>query len=462
MINDLLTKEDLILFTSGTRFTLGSIYLQEGFKDVVANFDLFVRDMPQKRNYLVFAGLEHVVDFLLNLKFTPAQLQWLKRTYDFPPAVMDYYKKFRFTGNLYAMPEGNLFFPNEPVIRVVAPIIEAQMLEIYLTNTVFLQTILASKLSRFVNAAKGMHTVLGFNRSYGIDVAMKMDRIGQIIGIGEPCVAITSFRNPKIATWSYSTFHHFISAFDSELDAFRAHFKHSLDRGSILVDTYNITRGIKNFIIVAKEMKKATGKKTPKAIFIDSGDLCELSFKARKMLDEAGFQKTKIIAVSNLDEYKVLKMVRSRAPIDTCGGTTNILTPIDAPVLEVVYKLTEIEKNGQRIPKMKLSSKKISLPGRKQVFRIEKHGQYIGDVIGLENEKIRGKKLLVPYIKNGKLVRKLPSLEEIHKYYEREKKKFKRELFAIDKKVKYPVEISAELNKMTAQTKKQIQKQFIN
>ena len=134
----------------------------------------------------------------------------------------------------------------------------------------------------------------------------------------------------------------------------------------------------------------------------------------------------------------------------------------DAPTLEVVYKLSALKDKNQWMPKMKLSSKKISLPGRKQVFRIEKHGQYIGDVIGLENEKIRGKKLLVPYIKNGKLVRKLPSLEEIHKYYEREKKKFKRELFAIDKKVKYPVEISAELNKMTAQTKKQIQKQFIN
>ena len=155
-------------------------------------------------------------------------------------------------------------------------------------------------------------------------------------------------------------------------------------------------------------------------------------------------------------------MVRSRAPIDTCGGTTNILTPIDAPVLEVVYKLTEIEKNGQRIPKIKLSSKKISLPGRKQVFRQEKHGQYVGDIIGLENEKIKGKKLLVPWIKHGKLVRKMPSLEEIHKYYEQEKKKFKQELFAIDRKVKYPVEISAELKKLTAQTKKEIQKQFIN
>ncbi len=228
MPNDFITKKDLILFTSGTRFTLGSIYLQEGFENVIANFDLFVREMPKKRNYLVFAGLEHVLDFLLNLKFTNAQLQWLKKTYDLPKKTMDYYKKFKFTGDVYAMPEGSMFFANEPLIRIVAPIIEAQMIEIYLTNTVFLQTILASKFSRFVNAAKGKNTVFGFNRSYGMDVAMKMDRVGKIVGVGEPVMAMTNFRQPKIRAYSYGTFHHFISAYDTEIDAFRAHFKYAL------------------------------------------------------------------------------------------------------------------------------------------------------------------------------------------------------------------------------------------
>ena len=458
MTNDLLTKEDLSLFTSGTRLTLGSIYFQEGFKDTLANFDLLVREMPKTRNYLVFGGLEHIARYLQNLKFNNEQLKWLKAQFNFSPDEMGYFKNFRFSGDMWAMPEGSLFFPNEPIIRISAPIIEAQIIEMFLINAVYLQTALASKLARFVCAANGKNVVLGFNRSYGIDAAMKATRWSKIFGAQTSLAAYNFKCDDDIH--AIGIFHYFVMAFNSELEAFRKYIKYSRGKGYVLVDTYDTLRGIKNFIKAAREIEKEGVKAT--GIQLDSGDLYELSAAARKMLNEAGLSHAKIFAMSNLDEWKVAALEKKRAPIDVYAGVTELLTPADAPTLEVVYKLSALKDKNQWMPKMKLSSKKISLPGRKQVFRIEKHGQYIGDVIGLENEKIRGKKLLVPYIKNGKLVRKLPSLEEIHKYYEREKKKFKRELFAIDKKVKYPVEISAELNKMTAQTKKQIQKQFIN
>jgi len=459
MINDLVTKEDLPLFTSGTRFTMGSVYVLEGFKDMVANFDLFVRDLPENRNYLVFAGLEHIIDFLINLKFTPAQIKWLQKTYHFPRATMEYYRKFRFTGSVQAMPEGTIFFPNEPIIRITAPIIEAQIIEIYLTNTVFLQTILASKISRFINAAKGKKAVFGFNRSYGLDTAMKLDRVGKIVGATQSSVAITNFRNPTISTWSTHMFHHFVTAFDNEIDAFRAHLKHYPDSGTILVDTYDTVKGVKNFIIAALESRKLTGK-DPKNIMLDSGDLYDLSVKARKLLDAAGLNKTCIMATSNLDEYKVEALQKKKAPIDIYSGTTNILTPIDAPVLELVYKLSELTKNGQRLPKMKLSTGKVSLPGRKQVFRCTSHGRYVKDIIGLENEKLSGKKLLVSCIKNGKLVRKIPSLTMMGKYYQTEKERFFPSLMSISQHHNYSVQISPGLKRLVKKTKAEIAKKL--
>ncbi len=456
MINDLVTKEDLILFTSGTRFTLRSVYYEEGFADTIASFDLFVRELPDKRNYLVFAGLEHILDFLLNLKFTDRQLKWLKKTYGFSDEVMKYYKKFKFTGDVYAMPEGSIFFANEPVIRIVAPIIEAQMVEIYLTNTIFLQTILASKISRFVCAAKNKKSIFGFNRSYGLDTAMKLDRVGKIVGSSQSVVPINSFRNPGLATFSNHMFHHFVTAFDSEIEAFEAHLKRYPDKATVLVDTYDTIKGVKNFIKVAVRVKEKTGKQ-PKHIMLDSGDIYSLSVRARKMLDDAGLDRVGIMGVSNLDEYKVDKMVKKNAPIDLYSGTTNILTPIDAPVLELVYKLNEIRKDGRVYPKMKLSSQKISLPGRKQVFRQEKNGRYIGDVIGLSSEKISGRKMLIKYISQGKLARKLPDLASIKKYYEKEKNKFKQSLLEVSKKVEYKVSISKDLKKLMKKTRKEIE-----
>ena len=180
MINDFISKEDLPFFTSGSRFTLASVFLKEGMKDMHATFDLLIRELPKSRNFLVFGGLEHIADYLQNLEFSDKQLKWLETHFRFTPNEMKYFEKFRFSGEMLAMPEGSFLFSNEPIIRISAPIIEAQIIEMFLINSVYIQTAMASKLARFAIAANGKQLVLGFNRSYGTDAAMKATRWGQL------------------------------------------------------------------------------------------------------------------------------------------------------------------------------------------------------------------------------------------------------------------------------------------
>jgi len=452
MVNDFISKEDLSLFTSGSRFPLASVFFKEGLEDTVATFDLLVRDLPPSRNFLVFAGLEHVADYLVNLKFNPRQLQWIKESFSFPPEIMNYFKKFRFTGNMYAMPEGTIFFPNEPVIRITAPLIEAQLIEMFLINTVYVQTILATKIARVTQATNGKPLALGFNRSYGLDTAIKNSRVSDIFGVLNQLALYYYKNNHK--TKFYGTFHYLMMAFDTEKDAFKAFLRDTKGKGYLLVDTYDTVKGIKNYIESAEELKEEGIKVT--GIQLDSGDLYQLSKVARRMLDEAGLPEVKIFAMSDLDEYKIEKLEKKAAPIDVYAGLTNILTPTDAPTIELVYKLAEIKKGNKIIPKMKTSTKKISLPGRKQVYRIEKNGKYIEDAIALDKERYAGKKLLKLIINRGKLVYKYPSLKQIGKHYNVEKKKFKHQLFDLKRKAKYPVNISPLLEELTKQTKKSL------
>ena len=456
MINDFFTKEDLPLFSTGTRFSLASLFFQEKMKDLPVTFDLLIREMPPSRNYFWFAGLEHAVDYLLNLRLNNKQLAWIKKSFSFRPDIMAYFRKLRFTGDLYAMQEGTIFFAQEPIMRITAPLIEAQIIEHFLVNNVFLQTNLASKIARLVDAAGQKETALGYNRSYGIETALKADRIKEILGVG----GSSSLYNYKSGSTPFvvGTYHYLIKVFDKEIDAFRSYLKHMKGEGYILIDTYDSVQGIKRFIRAAKELAK-TGHRAV-GIQLDSGDLYRLSVTARKLFDQAGLTYCKIFAMSNLDEYKVAVLERKKAPIDVYGGTTAILTPLDAPTLEVVYKLSEITKDSKQLPKMKTSTAKVSLPGRKQVNRIKKGDHYSYDVIGLDNEKIAGsRKLLQPIIKNGKLVKQLPSLSAIGNYYRREKKLFNQQLFRVNKKYNYQVKISEQLRKLVNKTKKEINKQ---
>jgi len=421
----------------------------------VATFDLFVRELPKERNYLFFAGLERAVNYFLNLKLNRKQIVWLKKT-GISKEGLAYFKKFRFTGDVQAMKEGSIIFPNEPLIRVTAPIIEAQFVEWCLINFVFLETILASKFSRFVEAAGGKEVVFGYNRSYGPDTAMRAVRLDQIFGI--PTSLMTYFYKHNLPpSFNAGSFHYLIMSFDKELAAFRSYLKHLHGRGYLLVDTYNSKNGVINFIKAAKEFEKET-KLRVTGIQLDSGDLLSLSKMARTMMDRAGLKHAKIFAMGNLNEKKVAALEKAGAAIDVYGGTTEMMTPVDAPTIELVYKLAELERNGKILPKMKLSLEKKSYPGKKQVFRLKKNGRYVKDIIGLDGEKLPGEKLLMPVVKKGKLVRKMPTLKQIGDFYRKEKIKFSPEMFDVNKKFNYPVGVSSELKKLAKRTKTEIER----
>ncbi|MFH0830988.1 MAG: nicotinate phosphoribosyltransferase [Parcubacteria group bacterium] len=459
MIKDLLSARDLSLFTSGSRFSLARVFLRENMQDMEATFDLFVRELPSTRNYLVFGGLELVAEYLRNLRLDEQQLAWMRPKFHLDDAELRYFKNFHFSGDMFALPEGTIFFPNEPLIRITAPIIEAQIIEMFLINAVYLQTTLASKIARLYVAARGKDLALGFNRSYGLDTAMKATRWSKIFDIKTSLAAYDYLmsNNPPFAV---GTFHYLIMAFGNELDAFRAYLRQTQGKGYILVDTYDTIRGIRNFITAAKEVAKEGIQAT--GIQLDSGDPYELSRRARKMLDEAGLYKAKIFAMGNLDEWKVADLERRKAPIDVYAGVTEILTPTDAPTLELVYKLSEIRQAKKITPKMKTSAKKVSLPGRKKVWRMSKGGRYTHDIIGTEDEKVDGQPLLVPIIKKGRFDYAYPALPHIHKYFDEQVQHFEPDLFSVDKKFVYSVKTGDQLQKLAATTKTEIEKQHFD
>lgn len=350
------------------------------------------------------------------------------------------------------MPEGTIFFPGEPIIRITAPIIEAQLIEMFLINNVMLQTNLFSKIVRFQDAANGKEVVMGFNRSLGADVAMKSTRINKILGI-KTSFALYDYLHGDKPPFSVGTFHYFLMAFPSELEAMRAYMKSTKGKGYVLVDTYDFREGLENFISAAKELERRGYRSA--GIQLDSGDLYRQSIEARRRLDAAGLTYCKIFIMSNLDEWKVDRLEKRRAPADVYAGVTELLNLTDSPSLEVVYKLCEIIESGRVSPKFKLSSQKMSLPGRKQVFRRMKHGEYCSDTIGLQEERLPGKALLQPIFKSGKCIYKIPTLRELAQYFRFEKARFSERLFDVGKKSSYKVDISPGLSRLVKKMKRQ-------
>ncbi|MFA6214998.1 MAG: nicotinate phosphoribosyltransferase [Patescibacteria group bacterium] len=457
MFNEFITQEELSLFTSGGFIATGGMMVSEGMQNLWGTHDIFVREMPACRNYLVFAGLEPVVDYLLNLKFDQAQLEYLKKGYNFSDEVMEYYRNFRFTGDLYAMPEGSLFFPYQPVMRICAPLIEAQIIERYVLNAVMAYSVLTTKMSRFVHSVKpGITTGVNFIRAHGPQASAIALRAAKSVGVDLAAMPIFGLRN-NLEVEKGAVTHSFISSFATEEQALRVFSKYCRGRGLWLLDTYDSMKGLAIFIKVAKELKKQK-KPFPNMIQFDSGDLVKQSKIARKKLDQAGLKEVKIILISNLDEYKITKMYKQGMIADVVVGGEELTTSPDAPKLGFVSKLSEMIDGSAVIPKMKLSEGKLSYPGKKQVFRQTKDGKYFRDIVGLDEEKISGKKLLMPIIKKGKLVCKLPALQKINQHYQAECKKFSPALFAVNQRVKYSSEISPALKSLAQKTKLAIAK----
>jgi nicotinate phosphoribosyltransferase len=454
-----LKEENMSLFTDFYELTMCAAYFDnKNFE--TATFDLFIRRLPENRSYFLFAGLEEALGYLQSIKFTEEHLTYLKGQ-GFKEDFLEYLRNFKFTGEVWAVPEGTLVFPNEPLLRITAPIIEAQLVETFLLNSINLQTMIATKASRVVNAADDKAVIeFGLRREPGVDGGMKVARSSYIAGCQgtSNVLAGLAYGIPVFGTMAHS----FIMSYPKEIDAFRAFAKTFPNKSTLLIDTYDDIAGAEKAVIVAKELE-AKGIRLG-GVRIDSGDLVESSQKVRKILDDNALSFAKIFVSGDLDEYKITELLKADAPIDSFGVGTKMGTSADRPYLDGIYKLCETQTaDGKFAPIMKLSKDKITLPGRKQVYRFTNgDGTYKKDTITLADEAAVGEPLLVKVMAKGKLTIKLPSLEQIRAYTAENMAKLPQKYKTLTNAPTYPVELSQKLQTLTETLKAQIAKNEIN
>jgi nicotinate phosphoribosyltransferase len=422
-----------------------------------ATFDLFIRKLPPNRSYYVFAGLEHVLRYLRNIKFNAEQLDYLRKQ-GFKKGFLDYLEGFRFTGEVWAVPEGTVVFPNEPLIRVTAPIIEAQLIESFILNTVNVQTMLATKASRVLDAAKGKDIIeFGLRRTHGTDAAMKAGRSSYIAGCNGTSNVLAGMKYgiPVFGTMAHS----FVMFYKNEIEAFKAFSKTFPEKSTLLIDTYNDLKGAENAALVAKQLEKDGVRLN--AVRIDSGNLAKISKQVRTLLDAKGLSYVKIFASGDLDEYKIANLLRQGAKIDAFGVGTRMSTSEDKPYVDIIYKLCEkMDKSGKFVPAMKLSQGKVTLPGRKQIFRVtESTGKFVKDCIGLHSEKgCAGEPLLVKVMEKGEIVYDLPQLKDIREKTLGNLSRLPRKYHKLRNAPRYPVVLSQGLKKLIKELTTKLQK----
>ena len=446
-----MNERNLTLLTDFYELTMMQGYFQQKDANETVIFDAFYRNNPDGNGYAVCAGLQQVIEYLNNLHFTQADVDYLRSTGMFQEDFLDYLLHFRFSGDVYAIPEGTVVFPREPLVKVVAPIMEAQLIETALLNIINHQSLIATKAARVVYAAAGDGVMeFGLRRAQGPDAGIYGARAAMIAGCVATCNVLAGqmFDVPVSGTHAHS----WIMSFPDELTAFRTYAKLYPDACILLVDTYDTLKsGIPNAIRVFTEMREAGVQLTRYGIRLDSGDLAYLSKKAKKMLDAAGFSDAIISASNDLDEHLIASLKLQGAAINSWGVGTNMITSKDSPSFGGVYKLAAIkDKNtGAFIPKIKLSenAEKITNPGDKTIQRIyeKETGKIIADLICLTHESYDSRnsllifdpietwkktllapdsytlrELLVPVFKNGTCVYQSPSVMEIRAYCQRE------------------------------------------
>jgi len=454
-----LKEENMSLFTDFYELTMCASYFDnKNFEQ--ATFDLFIRRLPKNRSYFLFAGLEQCLQYLQSIEFTDEHLAYLK-TQGFNQNFLDYLRGFRFTGEVCAVPEGTLVFPNEPLIRVTAPIIEAQLVETFLLNTVNLQTMIATKASRVVHAAKGKPVIeFGLRREPGIDAGMKVARSSYIAGCQGTSNVLAGqvYGIPVFGTMAHS----FIMSYPKEIDAFRAFTDTFPNKSTLLIDTYDDISGAEKAAVIAKELE-AKGCRLG-GVRLDSGDLAKNSRKIRKILDDQGLNYMKIFASGDLDEFKIEELLDQRARIDSFGVGTKMGTSADRPYLDVIYKLCEtMTADGCFSPIMKLSKGKITLPGRKQVYRFkDAEGAFKKDTIALADENVEGEPLIVKVMEKGKLTYEPPSLEQIRANAADSLSNLPDEYKALTGAPVYPIELSRNLLNLVRTLKRQLTLNEIN
>ena len=464
-------KKNLTMLTDFYELTMSNGYFQHGLKDTVAYFDMFFRKVPDGGGFAIMAGVEQLIEYLNNLRFTQEDLDYLHSKKIFSQEFLEYLENFEFTCDVWAIPEGTPIFPNEPIVTVVGPVIQAQFVETMVLLSINHQSLIATKANRIVRAAQGRPVMeFGSRRAQSYDGAVLGARAAYIGGcVGTACaIADRDFGVPAMGTMAHS----WVQMFPSELEAFRAYARTYPANCILLVDTYNVLKsGVPNAIKVFKEEVVPRGFR-PQGIRIDSGDIAYLSKKARQMLDDAGFKDCKIIASSSLDEYIIRDLLQQGAQIDSFGVGEKLITSSSEPVFGGVYKLAAVQQNGKIIPKIKISEnvEKITNPGFKQVYRLYERatGKAIADVITLHDEVIDdtqpyeifdpihtwkrktvtdfvAKKLLVKIFDKGKCIYESPDVHTIRQFCQEQVNTLWPEVLRFENPHNYYVDLSKPL-----------------
>ncbi|MDD6158780.1 MAG: nicotinate phosphoribosyltransferase [bacterium] len=464
-------KENLSMLCDYYELTMGNGYFRKGMGEQKVYFDLFFRKVPDGGGFAIAAGLEQVVEYIQNLHFDDEDMEYLRGRNMFDEGFLEYLRNFRFTGDIYAVPEGTPVFPREPLITVRADAIQAQLLETFLLLSINHQSLIATKASRIVRSAEGRAVMeFGSRRAQGADAAILGARAAYIAGCsGTACTVTDELYGVKaLGTMAHS----WVQMFDSEYEAFKAYCELYPDNAVLLVDTYNtLSSGIPNAIRAFNEVLRPRGI-TKCGIRLDSGDLCYLTQKARAMLDEAGWESCTITVSNALDEYLIQDLLRQGAKIDAFGVGERMITASSEPVFGGVYKLMAVEDaEGNIHPRIKISENvvKITVPSFKRAYRFyDANGKAVADYLTLRHETVddtkpleifdpentwkrktlehfTARELQVPVFLNGELVYDLPSLEEIRAYCRRELDTLWDEVKRFDNPHQYYVDFSQEL-----------------
>jgi nicotinate phosphoribosyltransferase len=429
-------------------FTMAEAYFREKMFQP-ATFSLFIREYPPHRRYFISAGLEGVLDFLESMQFVPDDLEYLDSTGLFSRDFLDSLADFRFTGEVVAIPEGRLFFKDEPVLEVTAPIIEAQLAETAVINIINLHVNIATKVSRCVHTAQGRNIVdFSLRRTQGTDAGMAVARAGYIAGMSATSnvLAGKSLGIPVAGTMAHS----FVTSFEEEIDAFRTFARTFGDRTVLLIDTYDTLVGAEKAVVVAKELVE--GGRRLRGVRLDSGDMVELSRKVRELFLREGLAYVDIFASGGFDEFKIDQSIRNGAEIDAYGVGTKMGVSADSPYTDIAYKLVQFDGR----PVMKLSSGKKTLVAPKQVFRKEKNGRLTADTIGLRKEMLEGEPLLRTVVRDGKRTGERESLDTIRSRFKEEFEKLAPAIKSIKKPQMHPVDVSDRLERLQQRVKHRI------
>lgn len=462
---------NLTLLTDFYEFTMTNGYFENNFSDKIAHFDMFFRKIPDNGGFAIMAGVEQLVDYIKKLNFGEEDIEYLRKKGIFSEGFLEYLKNFTFSCDIWAIPEGTPIFPNEPIVTVKGPLIEAQFIETMVLLMINHQSLIATKANRIVRAAKGKSVMeFGSRRAQGVTGALLGSRAAFIGGcIGTACtLSDKEYGVPATGTMAHS----WIQIFPSELDAFRAYARIYPDNSTFLVDTYNVLKsGIPNAIKIFNEEIIPRGFR-PMGIRIDSGDIAYLSIKARQMLDDAGFSDCKIVASNSLDEFIIRDLFEQDAKIDIFGVGERLITSKSDPIFGGVYKLSAVEENGEIIPKLKISENvgKITNPGIKEVWRLfdRSSGKAIADVVTLAGEVINdnepylifdseitwkrkiitnftAKKLLEKIFDNGNCVYEEKNIDDIRDYCKAQVNTLWSEILRFENPHKYYVDLSKQL-----------------